>query len=75
MLKNIRVRVKLLVLLAIPMVAMIILSIDYALNKYREMRTINSAVDLVAFSSAGSGLIHELQKERGLSAGFTASKG
>jgi len=75
MLKNIRVGAKLFVLLAIPMAVLIAFSIGYALDKYREMRTMSAAVDLVAFSSASSGLIHELQKERGLSAGFTASAG
>ena len=74
-LKNIRVGAKLLVLLAIPMTAMIVFSIDYALSKYREMQTMGATVDIVAFSSASSGVIHELQKERGLSAGFTGSKG
>jgi methyl-accepting chemotaxis protein len=75
MLKNIRVVAKLLVLLAIPTAALIAFSIDYAFEKYREMRAVGVAVEIVDFSSAGSGYIHELQKERGLSAGFTASKG
>ena len=75
MLKNIRVRAKLFVLLAIPVAALIVISAFTALNKYRELRTMSSAMDVVALSSASGGLIHELQKERGASAGFIASKG
>ncbi|MDR0238886.1 MAG: methyl-accepting chemotaxis protein [Deltaproteobacteria bacterium] len=75
MLKNIRVGAKLLVLLAIPVVVVIVFSIGYALDKHREMQVMGAAVDLVAFASASGSLIHELQKERGLSSGFVASKG
>lgn len=75
MLKNIHVRIKLFVLLAIPVAALIVLSAFNSLDKYREMRTMASVLDVVALSSASGGLIHELQKERGFSAGFTAGKG
>ncbi len=75
MLQNIRVRSKLFVLLAIPVAALLFLSTGNALDRYREWQSMAAAVDLVALSSATGGFIHELQKERGVSAGFTAGKG
>ncbi len=75
MLQNIRVRAKLFVLLALPVTALIALSASNALHTYREMRDMASAKDVVALSLACGELIHELQKERGLSAGFIAGKG
>ncbi|CAK7007940.1 MAG: hypothetical protein DESF_00305 [Desulfovibrio sp.] len=75
MLKNIRVRTKLVVLLALPLLALLVLSINNALTAYDQYRAMTSVTESVALSSAGGNLIHELQKERGLSAGFTAGKG
>ena len=75
MLKNIRVRTKLLVLLVLPLAALIVLSVSNAVTAYRQYRAMTSVTESVALSSSGGDLIHELQKERGLSAGFTSSKG
>ncbi|MEG6503884.1 nitrate- and nitrite sensing domain-containing protein, partial [Desulfovibrio sp. 1214_IL3152] len=75
MLKNIRVRTKLVVLLALPLLALLVLSVNNALTAYAQYRAMTSVTESVALSSAGGNLIHELQKERGLSAGFTGSKG
>jgi purine-binding chemotaxis protein CheW len=63
------------VLLALPLAALVVFSAISAVKTWRELRAMNAAVERAAFSSAGSSLIHELQKERGLSSGFTASKG
>ena len=75
MLKNISVRAKLFVLLILPVAALIALAAGNALEKYQTMRAMDMAVSVVDLSSAGSALIHELQKERGLSAGFVARRG
>ena len=75
MLKNISVRAKLFVLLILPVAALIALAAGNALEKYQTMRAMDMAVNVVDLSSAGSALIHELQKERGLSAGFVARRG
>ncbi len=75
MLKNIHVRSKLFVLLAFPVTALVVLSAFNALNKYREMQDMASAMNVVELSVASGNLIHELQKERGFSAGFAAAKG
>ena len=75
MLKDIRVRTKLLVLLLIPVLALVALSAGNALDKYRQRQGMLTAVDVVALAATSGNYIHELQKERGLSAGFTATKG
>lgn len=75
MLKNISVRAKLFVLLILPVAALIALAAGNALEKYQTVRAMAMAVSVVDLSSAGSALIHELQKERGLSAGFVARRG
>ena len=54
---------------------MVVLSVSNALTAYHKYRAMTSVTENVALSSAGGDLIHELQKERGLSAGFTSSKG
>ena len=74
MLKNISVRAKLFVLLILPVAALIALAAGNALEKYQTMRAMDMAVSVVDLSSASSALIHELQKERGLSAGFVARR-
>ena len=75
MLKNIRVRTKLIVLLILPLAALTVLSVGNAITAYHKYRVMTSVTENVALSSAGGDLIHELQKERGLSAGFASSKG
>ncbi|MEW5814609.1 MAG: nitrate- and nitrite sensing domain-containing protein [Spirochaetota bacterium] len=69
------IKVKLLVLILIPIVGLLYFSISGVMEKvsiYTEMRLIESTSDVAVKISA---LVHESQKERGLSAGFLGSKG
>ena len=75
MLKNLCVRTKLFVLLLIPVGVLITDMVGSALDNYREMDAMNAAAHIVALSVAGNDTIHELQKERGISVGYTSSKG
>jgi len=73
--KNLTIRNKLLLIVSIPIVTIIILSILTILknietkNKYQNFNTI------VQLDAKISLLVHEIQKERGATAGFLTSKG
>ncbi|WP_298034252.1 methyl-accepting chemotaxis protein [uncultured Desulfovibrio sp.] len=75
MLKNISVRAKLFVLLVLPLAALLALAAGNVLEKYRIMRAMDMAQNVANLSLVGSALIHELQTERGLSAGCVAQRG
>ena len=74
-LQNISFKHKILLLLFIPLLAFIglgIVTITSSLSTYNEM---NKLDQLIALSTVNSDLVHELQKERGMTAGFIGSKG
>ncbi len=75
MLKKISVRSKLFILLSFPLAAIIFLVCSISVDKYKEYLMMEAATDVVSLSTVSGNLIHELQKERGLSAGFINSKG
>ena len=66
---------KILILVVLPLLAMLILMATM-LNKSYEALNLNKQLQTqIAVSTKLSLLVHEMQKERGLSAGFLASKG
>ena len=74
-LSGLSTRQQLLLMLALPVLGMIVyggLTIRSALTDLTAARTSKTAVELAV---AASHLVHEQQKERGLSAGFLSSKG
>lgn len=75
MLKNISVRLKLYILIAIPTLALILLSASNAWDKYKIEKAMSSITEIVDMAVSSGKLIHELQKERGFSAGFMGAKG
>jgi methyl-accepting chemotaxis protein len=72
---NMNTRNRLLVMIAIPLLGMGYFSIDGALEKYRQLRALEQTQALVQLATRSSALVHELQKERGMSAGFIGSRG
>ncbi len=73
MLAQMRIGPKLLLVQAIPTLALIFCAGTLALARYGEMQN-GHAVDAgISLASAGADLVHELQKERGLTSGFLAS--
>jgi len=73
--KNRTLKQNMILLLTIPLVGMVLFSASSALKKTRvvnEMQTIHELADLAVKMSA---VVHELQKERGLTAGFLGSGG
>jgi hypothetical protein len=75
MLKNIKISNKLALMVAIPIMGLIYFTIDSTLEKREIVNQMNLLQALSALTVKSSSLIHELQKERGLSAGFLGSQG
>ena len=75
LLANISIRNKILFIVTVPILAMLVLAgikISILQNKANEQYDL---VELMEVSVAASNLVHELQKERGASAGYTSSRG
>ena len=75
MLRNMKIGTKLLIMIIIPIVGLLVFAALDIVEKVSDLRNLSSTSTLTAFAVKSGGLIHELQKERGLSAGFLASKG
>lgn len=75
MLQNINVRAKFLLLICIPLLALIVLSGKQTMELYSVSQGMGQVMQLVKLTESSNNLIHEIQKERGFSAGFAASKG
>lgn len=74
-LNNISIRIKLVLLVIIPMTIMISLSGVFVYKIYNEKVEYKSLGTVMSLSSNISLLIHETQKERGMTAGYLGSQG
>ena len=74
-LNNTKIRSRVLLLLAIPLIGLIIFSGQIVFERRAETTSLKTLQDLADIGVAASALVHELQKERGASAGFIGSKG
>lgn len=61
--------------LILPLAILLVLSIYSGFSKYKEKTALEGVTKYLHFTKIASDLIHELQKERGLSSGYLASKG
>lgn len=75
MLKNLTIRTKLLLLLLLPVLGLLFFSGREMLSKYGTLQEMTMTQHLVGLSIRTGALVHELQKERGLSSGFINAKG
>lgn len=66
---------KLLLLVFIPLLCLLLLAMRIALEKVVQVRDMKSLVELTSISTRIGALVHELQRERGMSAGFIGSNG
>ncbi|MEH6627366.1 MAG: methyl-accepting chemotaxis protein [Motiliproteus sp.] len=69
------IRFKLFLAILLPLIGFIFYGTNYIINNYQlqqEMQYLNGLTQLAKHNSA---LVHELQKERGMSAGYIGSKG
>lgn len=75
MLKNLKIGTKMLLMLLLPIVGMFYFSLKDVTQRYAVVSNASGSQVQAALAVASSSLIHELQKERGMTAGFLASKG
>lgn len=73
--KNLRFKYKLLLLIAVPVVVSVFFLVAEVLKTYEHSRQSQSLVSYTEFVTISSALVHELQKERGATAGFLGSSG
>lgn len=72
---NLSIRNKIFILILVPFVAYLVLNVLKLSVVQEEIHTQKDIITLTKVSVLASNLVHELQKERGASAGFTNSKG
>ncbi len=75
LLSRLRLRTKLSTLVTIPLLAMFFFASTQLIRDYRLQADMEGLTRLTGLAAALSALIHETQKERGASAGFTGSQG
>jgi len=75
MLKNMSIRMKLILQILIPTVTILLLASILIYGKYSEVETFQRAEKSSALLSRISSLVHETQKERGMSAVYLGSHG
>ncbi len=68
-------RSQLLVMLSLPLLALVAYATITVWGAMRELRSVHLSTAAVEAAIASSQLIHEQQKQRGLSGGFLASRG
>ncbi|MEA3332507.1 MAG: methyl-accepting chemotaxis protein, partial [Pseudomonadota bacterium] len=74
-LKNLSLKVKLLLIVILPLVAFLWVSGSKLITDYQQVNSYQAIYELSLLSNSISNLVHELQKERGASAGFLGSGG
>lgn len=74
-LSNISMKLKVLIIFIIPAVALIVFAVNSISQKNNTMHETHILKEAVELAVDVSALIHETQKERGLSASFVGSAG
>ncbi|HHB77421.1 MAG TPA: HAMP domain-containing protein [Desulfobulbus sp.] len=74
-LKNLPLKIKILLIVILPLAGYFGVSGITLVKNYQQLKSYTAIYDLSILSNHISGLVHELQKERGASAGFLSSKG
>ena len=69
------IKSKLMLLLALPLIGLIVISTKAILTDYSNVKTLEKLNTGIQLSVVLSELVHETQKERGMTAGFLGSKG
>nr|WP_319486401.1 nitrate- and nitrite sensing domain-containing protein [uncultured Cohaesibacter sp.] len=72
---NLRLSIRIAILALIPLGAVVAVGISDLIRERHKTAVAQSIADVVALAPVISGLVHELQKERGTSAGFIGSRG
>ncbi|OHE09199.1 MAG: chemotaxis protein [Sulfurimonas sp. RIFOXYD12_FULL_33_39] len=75
MFNNMSIKIKMALMVVIPIVVIFIALGMQSYKNYKEVYVLEQIEDMVGYSAKSSALVHNLQKERGASAGFISSKG
>ncbi len=75
MLKNISIRTKFLLLLLLPVIGLLVFAGLRLYDNYTTLKEVQVTSRLMGLSVRTGALVHELQKERGLSSGYISSYG
>ena len=75
MLSKFSIKQKLIAIMMIPLTVVILLSAKLAYNAYIETTNLQKIEKIVILSTKIGAMVHETQKERGMTAGFLGSKG
>ncbi len=75
MLSKLSIKQKLILIMMIPLTVVILLSAKLAYDSYQKKVSLEKIEKIVLLSTKISALVHETQKERGMTAGFLGSKG
>lgn len=73
--KNTKIGIRIVLALSLPVVGMLVFSLQTLSEKYQASADMAKVLELAEIAPVISALVHELQKERGASAVFIASKG
>jgi methyl-accepting chemotaxis protein len=74
-LNELKIKNKLLLLVSFPLIGLLWFSIHIAYNSYSVSKNVGYAKDLTTLATKVSLLVHQTQKERGLTAGYLGSGG
>ena len=69
------IKMKLVIMVAIPVMVLLYLVGQDVYKDYRALNNLDKLKKLMIVSQKASDLVHELQKERGASAGYLGTKG
>jgi len=72
---NLKIKHKLILLIGVPMLLLILLASDNILDEWNKLQVVQTSHELQDYTSEIVAMVHELQLERGFSAGYLASNG
>ena len=72
---NLKIKTKLILLLSLPIIGLIYLASIISFERYHSYNTYHQLNQVVILSTKITSLVHELQKERGMTAGLIGSQG
>ena len=75
MLSRLSIKQKLILIMLIPLIVVILLAAKLAVDSFSSSKNLQSLDKVVVLSIKIGNLVHETQKERGMTAGFLGSKG
>ncbi len=75
MLSKLSIKQKLILIMLIPLMVVILLAAKLSIDSYLSAKNLKSLDNVVVLSIKIGALVHETQKERGMTAGFIGSKG